>query len=129
MAKKSEDIEIDRRVRIIQEWLIDDLPVADIKTECERKWLVSTRQAERYIEKARERWAKDEDEKIDRKRRKMIETLKKRKRSLKPEFVGTPTGINALLRIDKEISRLENLYHNEKLDVTVNMGVDNIVIE
>lgn len=125
---KIDNVEKDRRLRIIQEWLIDDWPAADIKVQIVEKWGVSVRQAERYIEDARVRWNKDEDEKLDRRRRKMVETLKKRKRNMKPEFIGTPAGMNALLRIDKEISRLENLYPSEK-DKTENVDGFEITIE
>lgn len=129
MAKKVDNIEKDKRLRIIQEWLIDDWPSADIKLQIVQKWSLSVRQAERYIEQARERWNKEEDEKLDRKRNKMIESLKKDLRSMKPEYACTPSGINAKLRIRKEISRLENLYPSKDPEQSVNNGVDLIIIE
>lgn len=114
MAKKTDDIERDKRLRVIQEWLIDGWPAIDIKTEIVNRYGVSIRQAERYISKARERWNKDEDIRVDRKRRKTIDYLKKQQRSLKKEFIGTPSGMNVLLRIEREIIKLEGLCSKEK---------------
>ena len=43
MAKKVDNIEKDKRLRIIQEWLIDDWPSADIKLQIVEKWGLSVR--------------------------------------------------------------------------------------
>ncbi|MCC6584509.1 MAG: hypothetical protein IT271_12465 [Chitinophagales bacterium] len=116
MAAKSNKLVTDKRVRTIQEWIIDDWAIADIKAQIlvqfkdDKGNTISTRQAERYIKEARERWNQDEDDRIDRIRRKKIEGLKKLKRSLGREYVGTPSGMNAVLRIEREITKLEGSY-------------------
>lgn len=113
---KSDSVEYEKRIRIVQEWLIDDWATVDIKAEIKRRWELSDVQARKYIYKARDRWEEREDEKLEKKRRRKVESLKKLKRTLKPEYVGTPKGINATLNVDKEINKLEDLYPALKME-------------
>jgi hypothetical protein len=62
---KIDQVEKDKRVRILQEWLIDDWPVQDIITQIKSKWGLEDRQAKRYIAEAWEGWNEAEQEKVD----------------------------------------------------------------
>lgn len=108
---------MERRLRIVQEWIIDDHPYMDIVASIRKQWDLSIPQAKRYIKNARDKWADEEKAIVDQKRRARIESLKKLRRSLKDQYKGTPFGIRALLAVDKEISKLENLYPAIKLDI------------
>ena len=122
MHKKFDRIEYDKRIRIVQEWIIEDWHTGDIILQIVQKWKLSERQAKRYIAKARAKWADSEDEKIDRLRKLKIESLKKLKRSLKDVHKGTPHGIRAVLMVEKEIIKLENLAPAQKVEVTGKNG-------
>jgi hypothetical protein len=116
-GNRIDKVEVEKRIRIVQEWIIDDWPYTDIVTNIQTKWELSVAQAKRYIKAAREKWAEDEQAIIEQKRRSKIESLKKLKRSLKEQYKGTPHGINAVLRIEREIAKMENLYPAVKVDI------------
>lgn len=119
---KTDQVEKDKRVRIVQEWLIDDWPVQDIIAQIKLKWGLEDRQAKRYIAEAREGWNEAEQEKIDQKRRRKITKLNKLVRSLRKEWEGTPQGIRAVLDVEKTIIELEGLQPAKKLEVTGEHG-------
>lgn len=102
-------IEFEKRVRMVQEWIIEDWPEADIRTNVMKTWKIGERMAYKYITEARKRWAGENQKELDEKRRLRVESLKKLKRSLKDQYKGSPAGIFAILAVDKEIIKLEGL--------------------
>lgn len=119
---KIDKVELEKRIRIVQEWIIDDWHYGDIVTNIQTKWGISIAQAKRYVKTARDRWADSEQEIIDHKRRRKIETLKKLKRKLDQRYAGTPGGIRAILMVEREIAKLENLYPATKVEVSGKNG-------
>ncbi|MGN6438183.1 MAG: hypothetical protein ACTHMM_16705 [Agriterribacter sp.] len=113
---KDDKFQTELRIRMVQEWLIEDWPSQDIVTNVIQKWGVCERQARRYISKARARWVEQEDIKVQNKRKLKIESLKKLKRSLHDRFKGTPAGIRAVLQVEKEIIALDGLRAPIKLE-------------
>jgi hypothetical protein len=107
--KKVDKIEYSKRIRIVQEWLIEDWPSTDIIMQIFQKWGVGERQAKRYISVARQLWVSDEQAVIEQRRKFKVQSLKKLKRSLLDRFKGTPAGIRAIIAVEKEIIKLENL--------------------
>jgi hypothetical protein len=118
---KTDKVEFEKRIRIVQEWILEDQAYADMVAAIMQKWGLEERQAKKYIKQARDRWVEQEQVVIDHKRRLHIEWLKKQKRCLKEIYKGTPRGIEALLKIDKEISALEGIYPATKVELS---GVD-----
>ena len=116
MAKSSK-LEVEKRIFTIQGWIIDGvqdyLILKQAKTQCN----VSIIQARRYLKKAYENWKGDEELEIDLKRSAKIAELKQMKRSLKEDYKGTPSGIRALMMVEKEIIKIEGLIVR-KVDVT-----------
>jgi hypothetical protein len=125
----SDKNEFNKRVRLIQEWIIDDYPTQDIISQAMQLWGVTDRQSYRYLKEARKKWNSQADETIEQKRRLKIQSLKKLKRSLKDQYKGTPKGITAVLAVDKEIIKLENLRPAEKIEVTGKNGAPIETIE
>ena len=121
---KADKVEVDRRLRTVQEWIIEDIPYQDMVNQMVQKWGIEERQAKRYVREARRLWVDQEQAIIDHKRRLKVESLKKLKRSLQSQFVGTPAGMNAILRIEKEIITLEGLRPATKLELTGKNGTD-----
>jgi hypothetical protein len=119
---KIDKVEVEKRLRIVQEWILEDQTYTDMVTAIMGKWALEERQAKKYIKQARERWVNQEQVVIDQKRRLRIEGLKKLKRSIKEPYKGTPRGIEALLKIDKEISKLEGIYPATKLELSGSDG-------
>lgn len=102
-------IEYEKRLRVVQEWIIDDWPYTDIVTQVKQKWGIQERQAKKYISEARKLWSQQEDAVTDQKRRLKVIGLKKLKRSLKEQYKGTPAGIRAIMSVEKELIKLEGL--------------------
>jgi hypothetical protein len=122
MPKRIDKVEYEKRIRIVQEWILEDQAYSDMVAAIMQKWGLEDRQAKKYIKQARDRWVDQEQVIIDQKRRLRIEGLKKLKRSIKDPYKGTPRGIEALLKIDKEISKLEGIYPATKLELSGNDG-------
>lgn len=108
-SKKISQVEKDKRIRIVMEWILEDWPSDDIITNIVSKWGVTRRHAFRYLSEARKAWLKEEDALIEQKKRLKIESLKKLKRSLKEQYRGTPHGIQTILAVEKEIIKLEGI--------------------
>lgn len=115
---KIDKVEFEKRIRIVQEWILEDQAYTDMVVAIMQKWSLEDRQAKKYIKLARDKWVDQEQVVVDQKRRLRIEGLKKLKRSLKDLYKGTPSGIDALLKIDKEISKLEGIYPAAKLELS-----------
>jgi len=122
MAKKVDNIEYEKRIRIVQEWIIEDWPYSDIITQIKAKWGIEDRQAKRYVAEAKDRWVRDQQDVMESKRILKVEGFKKLKRSLQERYKGTPQGIFAVLSVEKEIIKLEGLERPKKLALTDNDG-------
>jgi hypothetical protein len=114
---KIEKIEYEKRVRFVQEWILEDWPSCDIIVQIIQKWGLEERQAKRYIAEARKRWNAADDQIIDQKRKLKVASLKKLKRTLKATYAGTPAGIRAVMSVEKEIIQLEGLRMPTKIDL------------
>jgi hypothetical protein len=127
---KCDKIEYEKRIRMVQEWILEDWPSCDIIDQIFIKWGIEERQAKRYLAEARKRWAINDTELIKQRKRIAIERLKKMKRSLKEEYRGTPDGIKAALLVEKQIEMLEGLEKDKvnKLEITGKDG-NPIVVE
>jgi len=108
--KPSRKLEIQGYIFKIQAWIIEGKTSVWIIGEAKRlKWCKSDRNVERWINTARLAWAQEQNSTIEVKRIQKIEELKAMKLTLKPKHRGTPAGIEALLKIDRDIRKLEGL--------------------
>ena len=110
-------LEYEKRVRIVQEWILEDWPYTDIVNQIIAKWGIGTRQAQRYVAEGRKRWVAEETQIVETKRKLKIHSLKKLKRSLRDNFKGTPEGIRAIMAVEKEIINLEGIRPAEKHEI------------
>ncbi|MES2004329.1 MAG: hypothetical protein V4450_07395 [Bacteroidota bacterium] len=121
---KTDKLEYEKRIRVVQEWIIEEWPYTDIISQINSKWGIEERQAKRYVAEARKRWVGEENQILDHKRRLKVETLKKLKRSLQEKFKGTPAGIRAVMAVEKEIILLEGIRKPTKVSLTDSEGND-----
>lgn len=101
--------EVDKRILVIQGWIIEGAQDYFIKNQACQKWEISTKQAERYIQRAYERWRQDASISLEDRRAAKIAELKQMKRGMQEKYKGTPAGMNAVTRIEKMIIKLEAL--------------------
>lgn len=62
--KKSDPIEVYRRVRQVQEWLIAGQSSGDICRSASAQWGISERQAQRYLQEAFEKFKEERNQKF-----------------------------------------------------------------
>ncbi len=108
--QRATKLEMNKRLLSIQGWIIEGVPSTIIVQQIlHKEWCTSDRHAERLLAEAREQWIKYENTNLSELRKLKVQQLQNMKRSLKPEFAGTPAGIRALLAIDKEIIKIQGL--------------------
>lgn len=117
LTKKNDAIEIERRVRIVEEWIIEDVPYTEIINRVMKRWKCADRTAKRYIKDARERWSEEAQESIDQKRHRKIIYLQRLRNSLQRKYKGTPDGIKAQLLVDREINKLSAIIPPQQLAI------------
>lgn len=119
MAVKCTKADSERRILAIQGWIIDGAQDSLILRQIQNEWGVGLRMARKYVKKAYENWKQDATIDIESRRSAKVAELQQLKRSLKEEFKGTPSGINAVGRIDKMIIRLQSLEPPRTLKLNV----------
>lgn len=135
VSNRASKLEKERRIFTVQGWIIDGVQDWLILQQMKNEWGITLRQAKRYLSEAYSRWKADEGIEIENKRAAKIAKLKQDLRSLKPEYKGTPAGINAIVRLEKLIIKLEDLEPAKKHQVDipnpvkVTMGDCNVIIE
>lgn len=113
---RASKIETEKRVFIIQGWVINGVPDYLILKNIEQQFkdktgiAVGRRQAKNLLNKAYENWQREEASTIEQKRIMRIAELKQDVRNMKDEYKGTPRGMSVVNSIKKEISKLESLY-------------------
>lgn len=117
---KSTRIEKERRLFIIQGWIIegiqDNIIVKNIVEKTD--WgIESVRQAQRLVREAYETWSKIEGVNIERKREMKIARLQQQIKTLKHEYKGTPAGIAAIMMVEKELIKLEGLAMPKQIEI------------
>lgn len=107
---KSDNLEKDKRVRIVVEWILQDHITTDIVNNCIKQWGVSERQAMRYIKDANESFAKITEKRLEKRLNYHIQRRHKLLRDLGETHKKTPSGIAVQLNILEDIAKLEKLY-------------------
>lgn len=113
---RSTKIETEKRVFIIQGWIINSVPDYLILKNIQQQFKdkngipVGKRQAKNLLDKAYVTWQREEASTIEQKRIMRIAELKQDIRNMKDEYKGTPRGMAVVNSIKKEISKLEALY-------------------
>lgn len=117
MQKKVSRLESQQRIFQVVEWIIQGMPVYKLDAKIAEEFGIGSRQIKRYKEKAMELWRVDVEADLINKRNLRIDDLKNDIANLDPKYKGTPAGLTAVLRIKKEISKLEDLYPARKIQV------------
>ncbi|WP_346318197.1 hypothetical protein [Chitinophaga sp. YIM B06452] len=114
---KTGKVEYERRIFAVQGWIVEGVQSSlIIQQVLSQGWCTSIRQAERMLAEARKRWTAHEANSIEERRLLKIVELKHLKRTLKPEYKGTPAGLRSQLQVDKEIIKLEGITPTKSKD-------------
>ena len=119
MAKqRANTVEKEKRIFTIQGWIIDGVQDYLIFKQAKAHWNIADRQIKRYIKEAYDRWKPEAEISIEERRHAKIAELKQLKRGLKEKYKGTPDGIRAIMSVEKEIIRLENITPARKVEIS-----------
>lgn len=108
--EKVDKLEKDKRIRIVQEWMLQDHITTDIVNKCVITWQIGERQAMRYISDAGNGFGKITEKKLEKRLNYHIQRRNKLLRDIDPKEKKTPAGIKAQLDVLKDIADLEKLY-------------------
>lgn len=119
MGARVDKIEYQRRIFIIQGWIVDGIQSSLICRQIlSQNWCQSQRHAERMLKKARESWTEIPEAALDQKRKLKVARLEQIVRNLKEEFKSTPAGVRAIMSVEKEIIMLDGLRKPTKVELT-----------
>ncbi|HTE33026.1 MAG TPA: hypothetical protein VK666_21735 [Chryseolinea sp.] len=107
---KSGDLEKEKRLRMVQEWILQDHITTDIISQCINSWDISERQAMRYLASAKIAFAKITEKKLEHRLNYHIQRRNKLLRDLDPKYRKSPPGIKVQLDVLEDIAKLEQLY-------------------
>lgn len=107
----------EKRILTVQTWILDGVQEDFMRKQMYTQWGIKTRQAKKYIQEAYLAWKRDSEIDMETRRESKIAELQQLRRSLKPEFKGTPAGIRAAISVEKLIIRLEP-YSVKRIDIT-----------
>lgn len=117
-STKSSKAGFEKRVFTVQGWLIDGVPDYMIFKNISDNWGIGKRQARRYLKEAYTRWNTDSDATMEEKRQTRIAWLKNEVRTMPLDVKNTSQGKRTILQYLKEISKLENLYHSKRVELS-----------
>jgi len=115
--QKSTKVETDKRVRAVQEWMMQGITSADIVRQVMVKYELKERQAYKYIRKAYDAFREQSEKDIEARRQFHIHSRLKLFRDLQDKKSSKPAS--TALAILQDIAKLEGLYV-EKTEVIIN---------
>ncbi|RKD19002.1 hypothetical protein BCY91_14085 [Pelobium manganitolerans] len=105
----SSQLEKYKRIRTVQEWILEDYTFTDIVRSCVSKWDISVRQAERYYSEAFREFKEKEEQSVDA----LKSYYKKRKmkliREMDPVLKKTPSGVRAVNKVLDSMAKLDGI--------------------
>lgn len=113
---KVDSIELDKRVRVVQEYILMDYPKSDIIAQCVQKWGITSRQAYTYVDKAYDEFEKINEKDLRRNLNYHIQRRKKLLRNMDPEESKTAAGTRAALQVLDSLAKFEGVAPAEKVE-------------
>ena len=110
--------EYERRIFVVQGWIIEGISEFLIKKQCVSQWKVSFKTAKRYMKLAFDGIKPELERTIEEQCAGKIAELEQRKRAMEQRFRNTPEGIRALNDIDKMIIRLQSLEPPKRIQIS-----------
>jgi len=118
---KCDKLELSKRIRAVQEYVLMDYSRSDIIAQAMTQWGISKSQAVRYYYLAYDSWQEITEKDTARRLNYHIHKRMKLLRQIDREYLKTPQGVKAQLDIVQDLAKLEGLYVR-KLEVTGKEG-------
>lgn len=121
-GKRVSKYEKEQRIRYIQDWILEEKSDFKILQKIKSEWDLSLSMARKYFKNAYDGFKKDQDIELENKRAAKIATLKKDLRGLSAKYRKTPSGLNAISRMQKLIIRLEGIEPPQRHQIEANVN-------
>jgi hypothetical protein len=115
MKSRSDNAIMEKRVRMVQQWLLEDHPTHDIVSFCIGKWDVSKRQAYRYLSHAMEKFREANEKSVEQKVNYYLARKRKLIHDMPDAYKKTPQGVAAINNVLNSMAVLEGI-HLRRLD-------------
>lgn len=119
------------RLRVVQEWILEEHKYSDIVRSCMSKWGVSKRQSERYYKDAYKAFSEGEVKNVEQKKAYYIQRKKKLIREMNAAEKKTAAGVTAINRVLDSMAEMEGIKVN-KHEITGKdgeaIGIPSIVV-
>lgn len=109
-SRRSDKLAREKRIRTVQEWILQDFLTTDIIKQCVATWGVSERHAMRYLKLANDAFSKITESRLEKRLNYHIARRNKLLRDLSDNAKKTPAGTSVQLAILSDIAKLEKLY-------------------
>lgn len=106
---KTDKIELQKRIRSVQEWILNDYVTADIIANCVSTWSVTERQAYRYLWAANRFFAEKDKLSVERKKAFYLARKKKLLRDMNPAEKKTAAGVVAINKVLDSMAKLDGV--------------------
>lgn len=107
--RKTDKVELSKRIRIIQDWILQDHVTMDIINQSMNMWKINERQAYRYLWAAKKFFEEKDTTSIQRKVAYYIARKKKLLREMSPEEKKSAAGVAAVNRVLDSMAKLEGV--------------------
>lgn len=118
MAQKASKLELRSRLRVVQQWILDGHPFADIIRSSITQWGISRRHSERYYSLAYRLFAEGEQKNIDIKKAYYLQAKRQLIKNMDPEEKKTAGGAMVLSKIYDSMAEIEGVKsHKMEIDL------------
>lgn len=106
---KTSKVELQKRIRSVQEWILSDFITADIVINCINSWNVTERQAYRYLWAANRFFAEKDKLSLERKKAYYLARKKKLLRDMNADEKKTAAGVVAINKVLDSMAKLDGI--------------------
>jgi hypothetical protein len=102
-------VEADRRILIIQGWIIEGVHDNLILKQIKEQWGLKIRMAHHYLARAHKNWLQDQKRTVEERRQTKIAYLENVVRKMEEKYKSTPDGVRAIASVQNIIIKLDSL--------------------
>ncbi len=118
--KKASRIELEKRIRTLQEYILQDYPSSYLIAHAVDQWQICERHAKRYIRLAWEGLKAGNEQDLARNKAYHIQRRHKLMRQLATDERSTAFGVKTQLEILKDLAKLQGAYPAEQHEINDN---------
>ncbi|MXV16847.1 hypothetical protein [Hufsiella ginkgonis] len=116
---RSSALEVEKRLRQVQEWIMEGQTWSYIIHRAVTDWAITSRQAARYYAESLKVFVKDNDITLEQKKAFYISSKRKLIRDMDPDMKKTPQGARTINKILDSMAQLDGVMI-QKVEVTDN---------